>query len=75
MPKPCKINRTWNYTWNHKQCVQAGFDDWGVAKGYQGHLWHKTWHNSTDINICENIRLIQGCITMAIIKFSPKGNG
>ena len=46
----------------YKHCVQASLDDWDVAKKYQVHLWHKTWQNLTDIDTCENIRLIQACI-------------
>ena len=42
--------------------MQANLDGRGVAKRYQVHLWHKTWQNLTDIDTCENIRLIKACI-------------
>ena len=37
------------------------------------HLWHKTWQNLNDIDICENIRLIQACIYHDYYKISSKG--
>ena len=57
----------------YKQHVQAGLDDWGIAKKYEVHLSHKTWQNLTDINTCENIRLIRACIYQDYDKFFSKG--
>ena len=43
----------------YKRCAQASLDGSGVAKRYQVHLSHKTEQFlKTDINTCENIRLI-----------------
>ena len=57
----------------YKQHVQASLDDWDVAKKYQVHLSHKTWQNLTDIDTCENIRLIQACIYHDYYKIFSKG--
>ena len=57
----------------YKQIVQASLDNWDAAKRYQVHLWHKTWQNLTDIDTCENIRLIQACIYHDYYKIFSKG--
>ena len=38
------------------------------------HLWPKTWQNLTNIDTCENIRLIQACIYHDHDNSLSKGN-
>ena len=57
----------------YKHCVQVTLDGSGVAKKYQVYLRHKPWQNLTEIDTCENIRLIQACIYHGYYKMLSKG--